>query len=69
MLKRELGRVRDSGDTSQDWDYLLEEDETKEETANITEIQDNEISKDICNDNALGSANATKQVIEPKKDK
>ncbi|XP_076247061.1 uncharacterized protein LOC143187020 isoform X1 [Calliopsis andreniformis] len=46
MLKKELSKVRDSGDNSHDWDYLLEEEETQEKDSTVTEIQDTEISRD-----------------------
>lgn len=69
MLKRELSKIRDGGDDSQDWDYLLEDDEKKE--ASITEIQDDEISKDGPNGKINASTNVIKQVAdsEEKKDK
>ncbi|CAL7933634.1 unnamed protein product [Xylocopa violacea] len=72
MLKRELSKVRDGGDDSQDWDYLLEEDEeTKEGEANITEIQDDEISKDRPNDTVNRNASIVNQIDDSgnKKDK
>lgn len=70
MLKRELSKIRDGGDDSQDWDYLLEEEETKEEKASITEIQDDKISKDEHNDK-LNTNTSTNSIInsENKKDK
>ncbi|CAK9804170.1 Ubiquitin carboxyl-terminal hydrolase 1 [Anthophora plagiata] len=71
MLKKELGKVRDSGDNSQDWDYLLADDETKENSASVTEIQDDEMFKDIHNDKTNADANVIKQTVdtEDKKDK
>ncbi|KOC70434.1 hypothetical protein WH47_00579 [Habropoda laboriosa] len=75
MLKKELSKVRDSGDNSQDWDHLLEEEEMKEEEevegASITEIQDDEISKGRHNDEINPDANVIKQIVdtEDKKDK
>ncbi|XP_043800551.1 uncharacterized protein LOC122719077 isoform X2 [Apis laboriosa] len=68
MLKRELSKIRDGGDDSQDWDYLLEEEETKEEKANITEIQDDKISKDGHNDEVNTNINPIIN-SENKKDK
>ncbi|XP_061932996.1 uncharacterized protein LOC107993161 isoform X2 [Apis cerana] len=70
MLKRELSKIRDGGDDSQDWDYLLEEEETKEEKASITEIQDDKISKDGHNDK-INTNTSTNPIInsENKKDK
>ena len=69
MLKRELSKIRDGGDDSQDWDYLLEEDDEKKEGASITEIQD-EISKDGDNENVKADTSVMKQVVnsENKKD-
>ncbi|XP_071858669.1 uncharacterized protein [Bombus fervidus] len=69
MLKRELSKIRDGGDNSQDWDYLLEDDEKKE--ASITEIQEDEISIDEPNGKINASTNVIKQVAdsEEKKDK
>ncbi|XP_076764678.1 uncharacterized protein LOC143431648 [Xylocopa sonorina] len=72
MLKRELSKVRDGGDDSQDWDYLLEEDEeTKEGETNITDIQDDEISKDRPNDTVNTNASIVNQIDDSgnKKDK
>ncbi|XP_043512644.1 uncharacterized protein LOC122530066 isoform X1 [Frieseomelitta varia] len=69
MLKKELSKIRDGGDDSQDWDYLLEEDDEKKEGASITEIRD-EISKDGDNENVNADTSVIKQVVnsENKKD-
>ncbi|XP_076686502.1 uncharacterized protein LOC143378561 [Andrena cerasifolii] len=66
MLKRELSKVRDNDEDSYDWDYLLkEEEETKNEGANITEIQNNKMSKDEPKDKVRADANTTKQAVGP----
>lgn len=66
MLKRELSKVRDAGDDSYDWDYLLkDEEETMNEGANITETQDNKMSKDEPKDKVRADANTTKQAVGP----
>ncbi|OAD54486.1 hypothetical protein WN48_06724 [Eufriesea mexicana] len=69
LLKRELSKIRDSGDDSQDWDYLLDDEGMKDEGVTITEIQDDVISKDEHNGKINKDMSETKQVVGLKKKK
>ncbi|XP_053975830.1 structural maintenance of chromosomes protein 1A isoform X1 [Hylaeus volcanicus] len=69
MLKRELSKVRDSGDKSFDWDYLLEDEETKEDDVNITEVQGDENSKSERIDQLNADAKMTKQTVDSERKK
>ncbi|XP_054011587.1 uncharacterized protein LOC128894103 isoform X1 [Hylaeus anthracinus] len=69
MLKRELSKVRDSGDKSFDWDYLLEDEETKEDGVNITEVQGDENSKSERIDQLNADAKMTKQTVDSERKK
>ncbi|XP_043256221.1 uncharacterized protein LOC122399540 isoform X1 [Colletes gigas] len=69
MLKRELSKVRDSGDKSYDWDYLLEDEETKDEGVTITEIQDENDAKSERNNKMDAATKITNKMLDSERKK